>query len=163
MAQKPLPAYQPNPAELSASYRRMALMDSLTRGSVLKTQVTPNWLPDGQSFWYRNVLKDSLIEYLVVKPGENKRTPAFDNARVAAALSKAYDSTFSAARLWISDIHFEPDKHRLILQSKGKWFAYDTETGTAQKIAKPDLPKTKDTGWTRQTSRWGRFRADSVS
>lgn len=163
MAQKSLPAYQPNPAELSASYKRMALMDSLTKGSVLKAQVLPNWLPDGQSFWYRNVLKDSLTEYLVVKPGENKRTPAFENAKVAAALSKAYDSTFSATKLWISDIHFEPEKHSIILQSKGKWFAYDTETGTAQKIGKPDLPKSKDIGWTRQLSRWGRFRADSVS
>jgi hypothetical protein len=120
LAQRSLPAYQPNPAELSASYKRMTLMDSLTKGSVLKTQVQPNWLTDGQSFWYRNVLKDSLTEYLVVKPGENKRTPAFDNAKVAAALSRAYDSTFSATKLWISDIHFEPEKHSIVLQSKGK-------------------------------------------
>jgi WD40 repeat protein len=48
-------------------------------------------------------------------------------------------------------------------KAKEKWFAYDTETGTAQKIAKPDLPKPKETGWTKQLSRWGRFRADSVS
>lgn len=158
-----LPAYHPTPTELAASYQRMTLMDSLTKGSVQKASVQPNWLADGRTFWYRNVLKDSLTEYVLVKPSEGKKTIAFDQAKVAAALSKAYDSTFSAKKLWIQDIHFDEAKHALILHTRGKWFSYDTQTHIAQKIDKPSLPKAREIGWTRQRSRWGRFRADSLS
>jgi dipeptidyl aminopeptidase/acylaminoacyl peptidase len=158
-----LPAYKPSQAELSASYKRMELSDSLTRGSILKAGVVAGWQGDGQSFWYRNVLKDSLTEYIYVNASDGKKIKLFDNEKVAAALSKASDSTFSAKKLMLYDIRFTDPNSNLIIQVKRQWYNYNKATHSAEKIDKPNIEKPKDLGWTRQRSRWQRFRADSIS
>jgi dipeptidyl aminopeptidase/acylaminoacyl peptidase len=158
-----LPAYKPSQAELSASYKRMELSDSLTRGSILKAGVVAGWQGDGQSFWYRNVLKDSLTEYIYVNASDGKKIKLFDNEKVAAALSKASDSTFSAKKLMLYDIRFTDPNSNLIILVKRQWYNYSKATNSAEKIDKPNLEKSKELGWTRQRSRWQRFRADSIS
>jgi dipeptidyl aminopeptidase/acylaminoacyl peptidase len=158
-----LPAYKPSQAELSASYKRMELSDSLTRGSILKAGVVAGWQGDGQSFWYRNVLKDSLTEYIYVNASDGKKIKLFDNEKVAAALSKASDSTFSAKKLMLYDIRFTDPNSNLIIQVKRQWYNYNKATNSAEKIDKPNIEKPKELGWTRQRSRWQRFRADSIS
>jgi dipeptidyl aminopeptidase/acylaminoacyl peptidase len=164
MAQKSaLPAYHPTSAQIADSYKRMELMDSLTKGTVLKATIQANWAADGQSFWYRNFLKDSLAEYIYVNPVQATKARAFDHEKLAAALSKASDSTFSAAKLSVHDLNFDQEKHTVVMQAKGKWYSFNTESNVAQKIDKPTFPKAKEIGWTRQLSRWRPFRADSVS
>ena len=36
-----------------ADYERSARFDERTRGKVYRASVDPQWLPDGNSFWYR--------------------------------------------------------------------------------------------------------------
>jgi dipeptidyl aminopeptidase/acylaminoacyl peptidase len=163
VAQKSLPAYKPSQTELLASYKRMELSDSLSRGSVLRAGITPGWQADGQSFWYKNVLKDSLTEYIYIDAAAGKKTKLFDNQKVAQALSKAADSTFSDKKLMLQDIRLDAAQKTIFIQVKGKWFAYNTETNLAAKVEKPTVDKPRELGWTRQRSRWQRFRADSLS
>ncbi|MCE7042649.1 S9 family peptidase [Dyadobacter sp. CY312] len=163
MAQKNLPSYKPNPAELSASYKRMELSDSLTRGSVLKATVQAGWQGDGESFWYKNILKDSLTEYIYVNASDGKKIKLLDNEKVAAALSKATDSAFSAKKLMLQDIRFTDHNSNLLIQVKRQWYNYNKATNTAEKIDRPNIERPKELGWTRQRSRWQRFSADSIS
>ena len=161
MAQKD--AYRPTQEQISAAYKRMELMDSVTKGTVIKAGVQPGWQADGRSFWYKNILKDSLTEYMYVSAGDGKKIKAFDNTKVAAALSKAADTTISAPKLNVQDLRFDLPGNTIFMLTGGKWFSYDTQNNTAQKVDKPAIKKPTEIGWTRQRSRWGKFRADSIS
>jgi dipeptidyl-peptidase-4 len=52
-----------------------------------KGVVRAQWL-DGDRFWYRAV-DDGGVTFMVVDPAKEKRTPAFDQAKLAAALTAA--------------------------------------------------------------------------
>jgi dipeptidyl aminopeptidase/acylaminoacyl peptidase len=158
-----LPAYKPTQSEIAASYKRMEQLDSLSKGTVLKTNIQPGWQADGKSFWYRNILKDSLTEYMYVNPAEGKKRKAFDNDQVAKALSAASDSSYAAPKLMLQDLRFDHTTPTIFIKTKSQWFAYDTESKTAKKVDKPTIDPPKSVGWTYQTSRWRPFRADSIS
>src|SRR5262249_29212455 len=92
----PLPAYQPTRTEILQRYKDMMLLDSNARNTVFKARVNANWQAGGNTFWYSNVLKDEQIEYLFVDAVKGTKRPAFDQARLAAALGVASNSTISA-------------------------------------------------------------------
>jgi len=62
---------------------------------VFKMSVVPQFIGKTDRFWYKNETRDG-VEFVLVDPVLNMRQPAFDHARLAAALStasgKAYDS-----------------------------------------------------------------------
>lgn len=155
--------YKPSASEIAASYKRMELSDSLSRGTVLKASIQPGWQADGKSFWYRNILKDSLTEYVYVNPVDGKKSKAFDNVQIAKALSTVADTSYSASRLMLQDLRFDPAAHIIFIKAKGGWYAYNTENQTAKKVDKPGVEPPKSIGWTYQPSRWRPFRADSIS
>ncbi|HKI95991.1 MAG TPA: DPP IV N-terminal domain-containing protein [Gemmatimonadales bacterium] len=77
-------------AEHFLSYNTIPLVYGLS--------VRPNWLADGSRFWYRTTTPDG-VEFVMVDPARRTRTPAFDHARLAAALSKVADTTYDAHHL----------------------------------------------------------------
>src|SRR5215510_16430631 len=54
---------------------------------VLHSGVRPTWLPDDR-FWYR-VVTENGTEFVMFDPVRGTRQPAFDHAKLAAALSRA--------------------------------------------------------------------------
>jgi dipeptidyl-peptidase 4 len=50
----------------AADYERSANLSQLTRGKVFRTQVKPNWLPGGTSFWYRIEVAQDKSEHVLV-------------------------------------------------------------------------------------------------
>src|ERR1700691_2997686 len=56
--------------------------------SVYVANVVPNWLNKSSRFWYRK-LSPSGKEFILVDSTQNSQKPAFDHARLAAALSRA--------------------------------------------------------------------------
>ncbi len=64
---------------------------------VVGGQVTAHWLPDGR-FWYRNEVANGH-EFIVVNPSKKSRARAFDHSAIAAAMSRAMDSSFSETKL----------------------------------------------------------------
>ncbi|HEU4698655.1 MAG TPA: DPP IV N-terminal domain-containing protein [Gemmatimonadales bacterium] len=82
------------PALTSEDYARAErYMSWNTAPLVLGADVRPAWLADGR-FWYATRTARGL-EYFVVDPATGKRTGAFDQAAIAAALSKAADTTIT--------------------------------------------------------------------
>jgi dipeptidyl aminopeptidase/acylaminoacyl peptidase len=64
---------------------------------VYRSGVRPVWLAD-QSFWYRNTTAEGS-EFVLVDPERATREPAFDHAKLAAALSSASGGKYDAAHL----------------------------------------------------------------
>jgi len=89
----------PRPAAAQADYSRAERLigwhlDPLVRG----VASAPTWLDDGERFWY-SVRSDRGLEFMLVDPAADTRRPAFDNARLAAAMSVAADTSYDPVRL----------------------------------------------------------------
>ena len=70
--------------------------------------VNPEWFQDGNRFWYRNK-GPSGAEWWTVDPVRNIRSPLWDNARLAAAMSRARDTSYDPAKLPIRAFKFGDD------------------------------------------------------
>ena len=68
-----------------------------TRTLVAGDAVRPVWL-ESDRFWYRTSTRTGT-EYVLVDPTTRLRRPAFDHARLAAALSLAADTSYVGDRL----------------------------------------------------------------
>ena len=71
-----------------------------------KGQVTPHWLTDNTGFWYRNDLRDKTKEFIFVNAEQGTRRPAFDHAKLAAALSRAAGTEYRGEQLPFDAIEF---------------------------------------------------------
>ena len=91
---------------------------------VLRASVRPNWLP-GDRFWYRNALEKDGSEFVLVDPKKKSRGPAFDHAKIAAALSKAAGKTYDAAHLPFMSFEFSADAKSITFSAEGKRWSCD--------------------------------------
>ena len=76
-------------------------------GLVVGGSVAPAWLPD-ERFSYRSVTPEGT-QFLLVDPVKRTRVPAFDHAKLAAALSTASGATFTVSQLPFQSIELSPD------------------------------------------------------
>ena len=97
-------------AESLLSYGTMPLVDNMM-GS-------PGWL-SGDKFWYR-VLTAQGSEFILVNPAKGTRTAAFDQSKLAAALSAASGQKVDANHLPFQTIHFSDDNKSIGFQAAGK-------------------------------------------
>jgi dipeptidyl-peptidase-4 len=72
---------------------------------VRNARVQPHWIDGSDRFWYRHETAEGG-EFLEVDPTRGTRRPAFDHARLAAALSRAADSVWTAEKLPFDSIAF---------------------------------------------------------
>ncbi|MEW5901687.1 MAG: DPP IV N-terminal domain-containing protein, partial [Acidobacteriota bacterium] len=95
---------------------------------VLRAGVRPTWLPRDR-FWYRNALENEGSEFILVDPKRGTRAPAFDHAKIAAALSAATGKTYDANHLPFTTfdlsadgktISFTAESRRWLCDLKGK-------------------------------------------
>ena len=81
------------PAEDSADGRQESPQRSPRREEgprrVFRDRVLPHWYQNNTRFWYRNDLAGGAREFITVDVERGAREPAFDHARLAAALAKA--------------------------------------------------------------------------
>ena len=78
---------------------------------VLRSAVRPNWLPD-ERFTYRITTTEGS-EFILVDPAKGTREPAFDHAKLAAALSAAASASYDAHHLPFMDFEFSADGHSI--------------------------------------------------
>ncbi|MGI8787802.1 MAG: DPP IV N-terminal domain-containing protein [Pyrinomonadaceae bacterium] len=83
----------------------------------------PNFLPDGR-FWYR-VLTAQGSEFVLVNPADGTRTPAFDQTKLAAALSTVAGTKYDAARLPFAQLSFSADGKSVAFDLAGKHWECD--------------------------------------
>jgi len=71
-----------------------------------KGNITPHWLADNKSFWYRNDVTGGTKEFILVNAEQGTRQSAFNHEKLAAALSKAAGSEYKADKLPFDSIEF---------------------------------------------------------
>jgi len=120
-----LPQYKPTRDEMMRRYHEANLLDSTIRNKVFKTNVQANWQADGESFWYRNFLKDSTLEYIFVDVLQAQKRKAFDHTKFAQAVGRAAGKTYDASRLRISNMFFENNAGAVTFQMDGQWWRCD--------------------------------------
>ncbi len=69
--------------------------------------MSPGWLEDGR-FWFTNQFAQGQ-EVLIVAPAAQTRNRAFDHEQMAAALSRAADTTFAAFRLPLGGLELDTE------------------------------------------------------
>ncbi len=75
---------------------------------VYGASVRPAWTA-GDRFWYRNTIPQGA-EFVLVDPAKRTRARAFDHERLAAALSRAADTTYDAFHLPFTQFDFSADE-----------------------------------------------------
>ncbi|OWP64245.1 hypothetical protein CDA63_04190 [Hymenobacter amundsenii] len=106
-------------AEQFLSYNTQPLVDG--------SAGPPNWLANDR-FWYR-VFTARGAEFVLVDPARKTRTAAFDQARLAAALSQASGKTYEANRLPFRSFTFSPDEKTINFAAAGKTWQYAVASG----------------------------------
>jgi dipeptidyl aminopeptidase/acylaminoacyl peptidase len=88
--------------------------------------VRPNWLP-GDSFWYRTLTAQGS-EFILVDPAKKTRAAAFDQQKLAAALSTATGNTYEAGKLPFDTFSFSADDKSITFRVADKHWKYDLST-----------------------------------
>ena len=95
---------------------------------VYKVQITPHWFSQDAGFWYRNDLPGGAKEYIAVDTTAGTRGPAFDHARLAAALKESGVTDPQAERLPISGLEIDPQAGRMTFRAGGSGWDCDLMT-----------------------------------
>jgi dipeptidyl-peptidase 4 len=114
--------------------RAEQFMDYNTRPLVFH-QVRGKWLPEDR-YLFRDSGPDGS-EFVVVDAARGTRQPAFDHARIAAALSSAAGTTYSAAHLPFMTFEFSPDEKSISFQVKSQHWICDLQGNACVAGAKP--------------------------
>jgi dipeptidyl aminopeptidase/acylaminoacyl peptidase len=80
-----------------------------------KLSVEPHWLGKTDRFWYRLETRTGA-EFVLVDPKRGTRESAFDQAKLAAALSRATGKDLPATHLPFQEIEYTNDGHTLEFQ-----------------------------------------------
>ncbi len=109
--------FQPLHEEMVQRYIREYKINQAVKNTVFKTTVTPQWLDEKGLFWYRNILKDSVEEYILVNPENGKKQPLFDAARLAKGLEKEGVS-IDPLRPGIKDVSLKDNQLGFVVKGK---------------------------------------------
>lgn len=121
---------------------------------VLRAGVRPSWLPDGR-FWYR-VTTENGAEFILVDPVRGTRNPAFDHAKLAAALSAVTNAKYEAFKLPFQQIEFSPDGKTISFAVERRRASCDLQSYQCKLGA--EMAGSRGNG-----QRGGRFGADAMS
>jgi len=114
----PLTAKDYERAESFLSYGTEPFIDN--------NNVRPEWLA-ADRFWYRNLTAQGS-EFILVDPAKHSRVAAFDQQKLAAALSAATGKQYTAAMLPFTSFTFSADGKSIIFEVDGKQWSADLGT-----------------------------------
>src|SRR5262249_43957596 len=88
-----------------ADYERATSRRSQLQGLAINMADPANAIPDTNRFWYRKTVKGGS-EFVVVDPDTQAKRPAFDQEKLAAALSTSTGEKYQALTLPFSTFTF---------------------------------------------------------
>jgi len=94
---------------------------------VFDTSVTPRWFESGDRFWYSFQTREGR-KFFLVDPVKKARTPLFDHAKMAAALTAITRLPYDAQHLPFTTVRFV---------KKDTAFQFDVQVPRESEIAKP--------------------------
>jgi dipeptidyl-peptidase 4 len=115
LAAVPAAAQQPRALTAADYARAEQMMGYNTTPLVFGAAVRPVWLA-GDRFWFRNTIPEGT-EFVLVDPARRSRERAFDHVRLAAALSRAADTTLDAFRLPFQTFIFSADGRSIVFDA----------------------------------------------
>src|SRR5271154_4516065 len=102
-----------------ADYQRAEkFLPGNVRHQIFVADVTPHWIEKTSRFWYRKV-GTSGTEFILVDAAQNSSVPAFDQAKLAASLSRAAKREYSATQLPFDTFEFAKDGQSINFQLEG--------------------------------------------
>ncbi len=117
-------AAQTQPAVTKEDYARAEkMLGPAVNPLVVGGSVSASWLPD-ERFWYRSTTAEGA-QFLLVNPVARTKAPAFDHARLAAALSSASGEKYSAYQLPFESIEFSADGRTISFNAGTRRWSYD--------------------------------------
>lgn len=90
--------------------------------------VRPNWMT-GNKFWYR-ILTANGSEFILVDPAKGTRAAAFNQQKLAAALSSASGEKYDPFNLPFSTINYAADGNSISFSATGKRWKYDLKANS---------------------------------
>ncbi|MGC1482408.1 MAG: DPP IV N-terminal domain-containing protein [Candidatus Acidiferrum sp.] len=110
----------------TTDYQRAEKFMSYNTRPLVYHDVRANWLP-GDRFWYRDVRPDGF-EFVIYDAAHGTRQPAFDHAKIAAALSAAGGTAYNAAHLPFTTLEFSPNEESISFQVKSQHWTCNLRT-----------------------------------
>ncbi len=121
---------------LAADYERADKLRERAEGKVTRDRVVPHWFAGNDRFWYRVDLPDRVREFFVVDAVEGSRRPAFDHAKLAAALTKGLGAPVASDRLPFDSIEVAADG-KVRFEASDKRWSYDPAGDSLVEAEKP--------------------------
>src|SRR5580700_1548573 len=127
----------------SAGQRAFTADDYKRAEKFMVYNVRPLVFHDGRGTWLaddRYLFRDTGpegSEFVIFDAAHGTRQPAFDHAKIAAALSSAAGATYNAAHLPFMTFEFSPDGKSLSFEMKGQHWTCDSEGSKCTAEAKP--------------------------
>jgi dipeptidyl-peptidase-4 len=109
---------------------------------ILNAKLEPHWLDNGDRFWYRRETRDGC-EFIRVDSATGSRGPAFDHARLAAALSAASGRAYEHHRLPFDRIEFSEDGGGVVFEAGDARWRCDLSTYACERTEHGVAPKTE--------------------
>jgi len=123
------PAADTPRTSITAAYARAEkFMGYNTTPLVFRAGVRPTWLP-GERFWYRITTAEGS-EFLLVDPAKGTKAPAFDHAKLAAALSAVAGATYDANHLPFTQFDFSADERAISFTVRQRRWKCDLQANT---------------------------------
>jgi dipeptidyl aminopeptidase/acylaminoacyl peptidase len=134
-----LPALAQPPALTADDYARAErLMGYNTNPLVLRSGVRPNWIA-GDRFWYRTATEKGN-EFVLVDPVRGSRGPAFNQPKLAEALSAVTGSKYEPFRLPFTTFTFEDNDRSISFAIGSRRFTCDIEGTRCAAVDRPQQP-----------------------
>lgn len=111
-------AYAQKPVTEEDYRRAESFLYYNTQKYVDHTVSSPNWLP-GDRFWYRTLTPQGS-EFILVDPARGKRSAAFDQQKLATALSSATGKPVTASMLPFSSFTYSEDNRHIRFRASGQ-------------------------------------------
>lgn len=136
----PLRAAAQQPRALTADdyARAERFMGYNTAPLVSGGAVRPTWLA-GDRFWYRNQVARGF-EFVLVDPARRTREPAFDQAKIAAALSQAADTTYDAFHLPFTQFEYTAGGKSISFTVRTRVFTCELDHAACTAAPRPPSP-----------------------
>jgi dipeptidyl-peptidase 4 len=128
LAAAPAAAQQPERLTAEDYARAERFLGQHTAPLVAGTPGPINWLPDGR-FWYRTTTAAGA-DFIMVDPARRTRAPAFDQARLAAALGAVTGEAVAAALLPFTTFDLSRDGRQVTVTAAGRDWQCDVTAYT---------------------------------
>jgi dipeptidyl-peptidase-4 len=128
-------AWSNSPSDLTQSYARAERFLPWNEGRYVRNgNVQPHWVGDEDRLWYMTVNAAGEKEFFIVEAASGRRTPAFDQKAIAAALFRQSHTKVYSGRLPFSSFQFSNKDTRIEFQVEGSQWTCSLRRPTCTKV-----------------------------